>query len=140
MKQILQIILSVCTWRRLLWRLVQLKTCRNDSGIEYISKRTLRHVGFEEHSSSLGRNNAAITRVTVAHAPIKLTKNLSEVHNAWTWCVGQSWYARHISWSQTTIILASFVLVIGNEHTDLFIELVLKIYQCSENISDAPFD
>jgi len=64
---------------------MQVKTCRNDSGIEYISKRTLRHVGFEEHSSSLGRNNAAITRVTVAHAPIKLKlKNLSEVHNAWT--------------------------------------------------------
>lgn len=41
---------------------------------EYTSKETLRHVGFEEHYWSTGRNNAVITRVTVTHAPIKLAE------------------------------------------------------------------
>lgn len=113
--------------------------------VKYGPKGTLRHVGFEEHYSSSGRNNATITHVTVAHAPIKLTENLSEVHNAWTRCVGQLVCATYFFAGYITNHLSqSLVLVTGNEHTDMFIELGWKIRikdcQSFENISDTPFD
>lgn len=73
------------------------ETKRNQTKREEFWKRTLRHVDFERHYSFTGRYNASITRVILAHAPIKLSDETCSRCTMLELDASSRWYAIRVS-------------------------------------------